>query len=377
MTHRERFNRTLHFQPVDHVPDEEFGYWTDTLTTWHQQGLPKWVDDNAKADLFFGFAPRKQVPVRVGVYPGFIEQILEETDQYRIIVDNIGVKCIVHKNGASSIPHYLSFPIQNRTNWEDFRLRLDPNTPGRIPDFKLHLSQWQLRDYPLGISVGSLFGWIRNWAGFEGASLLVYDDPVLFEEIMEQITQVIVQTITPVLETVDLDFAAGWEDMCFNHGPIISPGTFEKYMVPRYKRITSLLSQHGVDRVIVDCDGDISQLVSLWLESGVNCMFPLEIAAGTNPFKLHDLYGQRVLLLGGVNKIPLIQGKETIKREIKRIEPLVREGGYIPHVDHRVPPDVTYQNYLYYLQVKRDTFGIPTPLPWAERAEALVAMRAT
>ena len=50
-----------------------------------------------------------------------------------------------------------------------------------------------------------------------------------------------------------------------------------------------------------------------------------------------------------------------------RIAPYVREGGWIPHVDHRVPPDVTYGNYLYYLRYKRDTFGLPEPAPWDER----------
>ena len=41
MTHRERWMRALHFEPVDHVPDEEFGYWDNTLAAWHQQGLPE------------------------------------------------------------------------------------------------------------------------------------------------------------------------------------------------------------------------------------------------------------------------------------------------------------------------------------------------
>ena len=371
MTHRERFNRVLHFQPIDHAPDEEFGYWTDTLLAWHHQGLPEWVTTNPKADLFFGFAPRKNLPLHVGLYPTFTEHILEETDAYRILIDNTGVKCIVHKDGASSIPHYLEFPIRDRASWAEFSMRMDPNAPGRIPKhFFEHIPEWRLRDYPLGVSVGSLFGWIRNWAGFEGASYMIYDDRVLFEEIMEQITQVVIKTITPAIEAIDLDFAIGWEDMCFNHGPIISPALFERYMVPRYKRIAELLARHGIDRVIVDCDGDISQLVPLWIEAGVNCMFPLEIAAGTDPFKLRDQYGEQVLLLGGVNKRPLIEGKSAIKRELKRIEPLVREGGYIPHVDHRVPPDVTYENYLYYLACKRDLFGIPEPLPWTERETA-------
>ena len=46
MTHRERWLNTLHFKPVDHVPDEEFGYWDETFTTWHPQGLPLEINNN-------------------------------------------------------------------------------------------------------------------------------------------------------------------------------------------------------------------------------------------------------------------------------------------------------------------------------------------
>jgi len=65
----------------------------------------------------------------------------------------------------------------------------------------------------------------------------------------------------------------------------------------------------------------------------------------------------------------LFAGKEAIDKEIKRITPLVEQGGFIPHVDHRCPPDVTYENYLYYLKRKREAFGIPEPAPWEERME--------
>ena len=369
MNPRERWMHTMHFKPVDHVPDEEFGYWTDTLQVWHQQGLPGWVEDNIQADMFFGFSPRAQAPVNLGLKPAFRPRILEENEAHRIIVDGNGVKCLVHKDGTSSIPRYLEFPIRDRSSWEKFRRRLDPGIRGRYPRLWESLRRrWEHRDYPLGIGMASLFGWIRNWTGFEGASLMIYDDPELFEEIMEQITQLVLQTIERALRDVRFDFAAGWEDMCFNHGPMISPALFSRYMVPRYQRITGVLKAHGVDVVIVDCDGDISQLVPLWLEAGVNCMFPLEGAAGTDPRAYRDLYGERVLLLGGVDKRALIEGKEAIRREVHRLEPLVREGGYIPHVDHRVPPDVTYENYLYYLQVKRDIFGIPKPGPYEVRA---------
>lgn len=363
MNVRERFRAVTHFQPVDHVPDREFGYWDETIVRWHAEGLPFWVTDNGTADICFGFEPRPMVPVNAGLLPGFEARIVEETETHRIQVDATGVKSVVHKDGTSSIPKYLEFPLRDRETWErDFLPRLDACTPGRLPDWQVVRQQHGERDVPLGITSGSLLGWIRNWAGFEGVSLMVYDDPGLVEEAIETVCRLTCAIIDSVPTDLDLDFAHGWEDICFNHGPIVSPDLFRRWMVPRYARITDLLRErHEIDVVVVDCDGNIDQLVPLWLEGGVNCMFPLEVASGTDPYELRRLYGDQVLLKGGVDKRALIAGKAAIDAEIARLEPLVRDGGYVPHVDHRVPPDVSFDNYLYYLTKKRQTFGMPEP----------------
>lgn len=368
MTHRERWVRTLHFESVDHVPDEEFGYWDDTLRVWHAQGLPQWVDNNGRADDYFGFAPRRHVPVHQGLIPHFEYQVLEETERHKIIIDGAGVKCLIHKDGSSSIPKYLKFPVESRADWEEFKERLHADDPRRYAMNWNELKEtWKHRDYPLGISCGSLYGWLRNWMGFENAAMACAAEPDLVHDIMEHITNFILKTIDRAVREVQLDFASFWEDMCFRNGPMISPAMFKEFMVPRYKRITDFLRQHGCDIVYVDCDGDITQLVGLWIEGGVNCMFPLEIRGGTDPYQLRAEYGRQVLLMGGVDKMQLIEGKAAIRQEIKRLEKLVADGGFIPHVDHRVPPDVTYENYLYYLKTKREAFGIPEPPPFEER----------
>jgi uroporphyrinogen decarboxylase len=364
----------MHFEPVDHIPDEEFGYWDNTLTAWHEQGLPTEINTLPKADVYFGFAPRAQVPVHQGLLPSFERRVLEERGDRLLVRDEHGATCEVHASGRDSIPHFVDFLLKDREAWEqEFLPRLDPEDPRRLPDHSRVndlREQWRTRDYPLGVGIGSLYGWMRDWMGFERAAMMTHDDPQLVEEIMERITQVVLRTVEWAVGQTDLDFGAGWEDMCFNQGPMISPAAFERLMVPRYRRIAQLLQEHGCDTVFTDCDGNITQLVPLWLDAGVNCMFPVEVAGGSDPVALRDRYGKRVLLLGGVNKRALIEGKEAIRKELKRIEPYVREGGWIPHVDHRVPPDVTFANYRYYLSAKRELYGIPEPPPWEERRPA-------
>ncbi len=138
----------------------------------------------------------------------------------------------------------------------------------------------------------------------------------------------------------------------FHGGP--QSTVFDELMVPKYRRITEYLKKRfGITVNVLDCDGQIYELVPGWLACGINCMFPIE-SAHTDPLYLREKYGHQLLLIGGVDKKALICGKDAIDREIERLAPLVEDGGYIPTVDHRVPPDVSFENYCYYLEKKKE-----------------------
>ena len=376
MNSRERWLRTFHFQSVDHVPDHEFGYWKETLPSWHRQGLPKAAHTNGTADQHFGFERRELAGVNISLYPTFRPRILGWEGDEKIVIDRTGARCIVRRDGQSTIPQFLEFPVRDRATWNEFKRRLDPTTKGRYPaDWEERKAEWRNRDYAVGISAGSLFGWLRNWMGLENISVMLYDDRQLIEDMMDHLVQLITRTIEPALQQVDFDFASMWEDMAFKAGPMMSPRLFKELMVPRYKQITGLLRKYGIDIVYLDCDGNINELVPHWLEGGVNCMFPLEIRGGSDPYPIRERFGHDVLLLGGVDKTQLIAGKDAIRAEVRRLERLVAAGGFVPLVDHRCPPDVTFENYRYYLRTKREAFGIPEP-PAGEIDERLAKRRA-
>jgi len=48
----------------------------------------------------------------------------------------------------------------------------------------------------------------------------------------------------------------------------------------------------------------------------------------------------------------LVQGKAAIDAHLQAMAPLVAEGGFIPTVDHTVPPDVPWANFKYYMEAK-------------------------
>jgi len=162
-----------------------------------------------------------------------------------------------------------------------------------------------------------------------------------------------------VLKDIRVDMATFWEDMCYKSGPLISPAMVQKFMVPRYKKITDLLRSNGVDVIYLDSDGNIEQLIPLWLESGINYLWPFEVAAGNDAVAARKKYGKDLIIGGAIDKRALAKGEEVIKEEVMSKVPfLLEQGGYLPTTDHGVPPDVTFENYCYYINLMREVAGL-------------------
>jgi hypothetical protein len=167
------------------------------------------------------------------------------------------------------------------------------------------------------------------------------------------------EIIKRVVKDVKVDEAYFYEDMAYKAGPLISPDMVRRFIVPRYKKITELLRSHGIDIITVDSDGNVMQLVPLWLESGINSIWPLEQAAGNDAVALRKEYGKDLIIGGTIDKRALLKGKEAIKEEVMSKVPfLLEKGGYFPSIDHCVPPDITFENYCYYINTIREVAGL-------------------
>ncbi len=361
MNARERFEATLHYRDRDRCPMMDFGFWRETLEVWRGQGFPESFDPNE----FFGMDPQWiWMGPEIDLCPAFPEEVLEDRGESEVVRQKDGV-VVERGKFLGSIPRHLEHLLTDRDSWErHYKPRLHPGAEGRFPPIEIwdkRIQEWRNpeRDYPLYLQVGSLYGIARNWFGLERISEILFDDPHLFEEIVETLANVSLEVIRKALSTgVRPEAAVFWEDMCYNSGPLLSPRLFEKFLVPHYHRITSCLQEFGVDVVMLDCDGDIRHLLPHWLSAGVNLMYPIEVGTWKGDVvEYRKRYGKGLLLMGGIDKNILARGREEIDREIDRLAPLVEEGGYIPTCDHRVPPNVPLSNYCYYIDRIRTVWG--------------------
>ena len=149
---------------------------------------------------------------------------------------------------------------------------------------------------------------------------------------------------------IEVDAFGFWEDMAYNHAPLISPAMVRRYMLPRYRKVADFLRQRGVKYIGLDSDGQIDPLIPIWMDAGLNFLYPFEVQSGMDVLKVHKKYGRELRMWGGMDKRSLAKGPAAIDAELARLKSLIGAGGYIPHTDHSCPPDISFTNYCYYLK---------------------------
>lgn len=365
MTFRENVLAILHYEKYDHFPVVSFGYWNETLEKWAAEGhITKEesdgyarMGDNSPADnsvmkkLGFDFNWNSCPGTANQLFPSFEKQVLEEKpDGSRIVRDEQGL-IVLEKPGVVSIPAEIGTSLMDRKSWEELYLpKLQWDEKRVDTEYFKTLASAGGREIPIGLHCGSLIGYMRNLLGVEQLSYLYADDEELYVEIIDTIAGLAYRCAERVLETgAKFDYAHFWEDICFKNGPLVSPYVFEDYVAPHYKKITDFLKKSGIDIVSVDCDGWIDRLVPIWLQNGVNTMFPIEVGtwnASIAPWR--EQYGKELRGVGGMNKTVFAYDYQAIDAEIERLKPLIELGGYIPCPDHRIAPDAKFENVQYY-----------------------------
>ena len=368
MTFRENTDAILHYRAYDAMPLVSFGYWDETVDKWAAQGHITqeealdykrtgdngWGDRKIMEKLGFDFNWNSCIGSHVLLDPPFPEEILElHSDGSRTIRDSKGLICRV-KPGINSIPAMVGTSLTDRDLWEAEYLPRLRMHPGRVAGSAAK-GLAEDRQVPVGLHLGSLMGHMRDLLGVEQLSYLYVDDEDLYREIVDTLCGLCYECARKMLATgAKFDYGHYWEDICFKHGPLVVPRVFRELCGPWYRRISDLLLDHGVDIISVDCDGMIDSLLPIWLENGVNTMFPIEVGTwGGSIDPWREKYGKALRGVGGMDKRVFARDKAAVEREVERLKGLVDLGGYIPCPDHRISPDAEFDLVRYYCDLMR------------------------
>ena len=379
MNDLERFKAICHGEACDYVPIFGFpgapgmsgGAMAKTHRRLVETGMPEWVDGchrlggAASTETWCRYWGTTQ-PIGIDFFPaeparGFKTERRTE-GEWEIIESESGelTRQLVDNDITYSMPEFIVYPVRDRASWEFYRDRATPGPLWPGQRMEQECRRFDERDRPLAISVGGTWGSLRSLMGPEAACTVLYDDPGLAREILDYLAWNRRTYAIPLIERLRPEIVAGWEDMCYNHGMLISPQHFREFCAAAYREIAQVARDCGADMVAVDCDGNVMELVGLLEECGVNASYPCEVKAGNDLFELRRRHPD-FILMGWLEKESVNEGnKHLIAEEVlTKVPPLLEKKRYFPNGDHGLQPLATFRNLCVFMTLLHEATGNP------------------
>lgn len=363
MTNRERFLNHMNFKAVDRCFCMETGFWEEVFSQWPSLAAAN-VRTQTEANRFFGLDILENfwgelIHANTFLEPYYTNTVLSETETSVQMYNSYGV--VIEKMkpeyGARSRmlrPSIVTPDDWNRVKQERFVIA-DSRRDVNLEHCRAALSGTD--GSPLGLFCGSVVGFIAQMLTFEGMIYACHDHPAMVEDMVDTCYRLIDRFLDRILPHFRFDIACFYENITCKNGPIIPLWFFRDVVVPRYKLLIQKLHRHGIDLISVGSDGDVRPLLPDFMEAGVNCLSPYEVNGCVRAEELLSQYSGQLRIIGGVDKLEIAKGRAAIDAYMDSIYPAVVRGGYIPHIDHDIPPNISEENFVYYLERKRSLLG--------------------
>lgn len=336
---------------------ELFGPLRQLEDEWLRQGATE--KEIAMTAFDFDYVLKAWLPVKTGAVTKISPRIIEQTPTTTLSIDEMGRRMLLCKQ-AASIPLPLDHPVKTPDDWlkikhwytfDESRIDYDALEGTKALREKGYLT---LMGFPGG------FDEPRQLLGEECLCIALYDEPEMITDMLSTMADTTVKIIERVCERVCIDNLTIHEDMAGKSGPLIGPDHVTEFLKPYYTRVWEAAKSYGATLFSQDSDGNMAPVIDAFLGCGVNCFYPFEPAAGMDMVQMRKKYGNAFCVKGGIDKHALRKDKEAIRRELEyKTQSIMRGGGTVFALDHRIPNGVTIENYKYYVNLARELLDLP------------------
>jgi len=326
---------------------EIFGPLIGLKEEWEEQGATS--EELDFSAFSYRCEARGRLPITTGLHGGNPDEFIEETEEYKIWRDGLGRTMKLIKAKAT-LPLPMDFSVKTMDDWLKIKPLYEFSEDRLSRDWLTTARRYKQEDKVIYVDIPGGFDEPRQLLGEEALCIGYYDQPELIHDILQTIGNTAVEVLDRVSSEVQIDLLSVHEDMAGKSGPLAGPKQIREFIVPYYRRIWDLLADRGVRLFDQDSDGDMNPVIDAFLEAGVNCMHPMEPAAFMDIVKTREKYGTRLAFYGGIDKHVIRRTKEEIVEELEyKIPPMVKTGGCVLGLDHRITNGTPLENYKFYL----------------------------
>lgn len=345
---REEYLDALTFQGPPRVFFREiFGPLVGLKEEWAAQGATA-----VELDLS-AFRYREALLWDCGAKTGWVgpdqSRLIEETDEHILFYDERGIRSrLVKRSATIALP--LEWPVRSMDDW----LRIKPHyrwSADRVPaGIAGEIRERKAAGYVVTASIPGAFDEVRVLLGDEEAAVVGYTQPELVADILETIGETAARVLEQATRDQGIDALLVHEDMAGKSGPLWGPSQVDALMRPYYRRVWEVARGRGARLFLIDSDGDCNAILPNLIEAGINFFHPCEANAHMDIVAIRERFGSRLALEGGLDKFALLRGRAAIEADLERkIPPMVRSGGCVLALDHRIPNGVPLASYRFYV----------------------------
>jgi uroporphyrinogen decarboxylase len=326
LSSKERILRVLQRQEPDRVPHFE------------------WLVDRQVRDAILpGCADHNDFAVRVGQDAVIVDPIFHSTPlpgaRYLSEWGYIGQKT-QEEHGIE-----VESPIRTLADFERYTPP-DPHAPGRYDAVEQALATYGDR-YAVIVHLNDVFSIPRTLMGMEHLLMAVAAEPELVQALVEMSVDINLAMAKEIAQR-GAQFVYTGDDLAWNKGPLMSPRHFRTLLYPGLCRVMRGFKELGL-YVIKHTDGNLWPIIDMIVDSGIDCLDPIDPLAGMDLAEVKARFGQRIALKGNVDCASLMTDgtpEETAAAARLALRQGMPGGGFILSSSNSIHSGVKPENYL-------------------------------
>jgi len=248
--------------------------------------------------------------------------------------------------GKGSYTEMVTHPLAEDAALKSYRSP-DPNRPALYAEAERTLREYKAEYWIVGVTVTTIFE--TAWA-LRGLERLLMDF-ALNPEIADRILEIPYQyhlAAAKKLVQMGVDMIWTGDDVGGQHGMIVSPACWRKFLKPRMaKFVAELKGLNPQLKMAYHSDGTITPIIPELIEIGIDVLNPIQPAC-MDPAEIKRQFGRNLCFWGAIDEqFTLPFGKpEDVRREIReRMKTIGKGGGLILAPTHHVQLDTPMENF--------------------------------
>ena len=266
----------------------------------------------------------------------------------------------VQEQGAEQHSTTLEGPIQTLEDFKNYTPP-DPYAPHRYESLKKIVAKYK-GQYAIGVHLNDVLSIPRNLMGFEQL-MMAFAQPELIKGLVDMSVKINIQ-LAEEAARIGADFVFTGDDYASTEALFISPAMFEEYLYPGLKEVVAGFHAAGMP-VIKHTDGNITAVLDMIIDSGIDCLDPIDPVAGMDIAMIKEKYGDRVAIKGNVDcahTLTFGSVEDVIKETLDVIKKTANGGGFILSSSNSIHSAVKPENYLAMINTIRAYGNYPIKL---------------